>query len=136
MYTTIRTPGGHSSVPPEHTASECLAFGSSDTSTDLPIPVGYLADILVHFESNPFPLSLTPEEPYLKYLSCLAEYAPDIPRSIKKAVGDSRQWDTLAKKLAKESPLARAFMGTTQVRRRGISGRQSLSLRLNLVCRR
>jgi hypothetical protein len=79
-------------------------------------PVGYLADILVHFESNPFPVKLSPAEPYLNYLSCLAEYAPDIPASLKKAIVSPRKWDRLAKKLAKESLLAKAFMGTTQVR--------------------
>lgn len=74
-----------------------------------------MSQILVNMEANPFPIALKPEEPYLKYLSCIAEHSPDVPKDLKKAVQNPNQWKALAKKLAKESPLARAFMGTTQV---------------------
>lgn len=91
---TVDTPGGHSSVPPEHTG------------------IGILAQLLVHLESHPFPTSLHPANPYLKYLNCLADYAPKLPHSLRKAIKSPRKWEKLAKELSKDAK-ERALLGTT-----------------------
>ncbi|GHJ89068.1 hypothetical protein NliqN6_5470 [Naganishia liquefaciens] len=93
---TVETPGGHSSVPPEHTS------------------IGILSRLLVELEANPFEPSLTAESPYLKYLTCLADHAPDVPKAFKRSVAHPGKWKALAKRLAGESAQNRAFLATTQ----------------------
>ncbi|KAJ9118393.1 hypothetical protein QFC24_006222 [Naganishia onofrii] len=93
---TVETPGGHSSVPPDHTA------------------IGILSKLLVHLEANPFEPSLTAASPYLKYLTCLADHAPEVGKSFVKSVKNPKRWAKLAKQLAKESLQNRAFLATTQ----------------------
>lgn len=77
-------------------------------------PVGILSRLLVELEANPFEPSLTAESPYLKYLTCLTDYAPDVPNAFKRSVAHPRKWKALAKRLAGESAQNRAFLATTQ----------------------
>ncbi len=92
----VETPGGHSSVPPEHTG------------------IGITSRLLVEMEANPLPLSLTPKHPYVKYLSCLAEYAPDLPSSTRSMILNPKKWGKLVEKLSKGNQQMKAFLGTTQ----------------------
>ncbi|KAJ3195869.1 hypothetical protein HK101_010779, partial [Irineochytrium annulatum] len=52
----IRTPGGHSSLPPDHTA------------------IGMMADVLLQLERNPHPSSMPLSHPFLTCLACVARH--------------------------------------------------------------
>ncbi|KAH8085208.1 putative Gly-X carboxypeptidase [Filobasidium floriforme] len=95
LVVSIETAGGHSSVPPEHTG------------------IGLLAQAINKLESHPFPTALTSASPYLKYLTCLADYAPDLPKDLRKSIKTPSKWKKLAAGLSKD-PQQRAFLGTTQ----------------------
>ncbi|TXT13190.1 hypothetical protein VHUM_01591 [Vanrija humicola] len=92
---TVDTLGGHSSVPPPHTG------------------IGYISKLITQIEEHPFKPELTEQSPYLKYLSCLSEHAPDIPKKLKKSVQNPKKWGKLAKKLAAEDLKVNAFLATT-----------------------
>ncbi|SMR52297.1 unnamed protein product [Zymoseptoria tritici ST99CH_3D1] len=62
----VRTPGGHSSVPQDHTS------------------IGILSEVITKIESVKYPTYLAQENPYLGFLQCGAEYAPDFPKKLKK----------------------------------------------------
>lgn len=72
-----------------------------------------MADILYHLEQNPFKASLTPKEPYLKYLTCLADHAPEFPNHYRKRVRNPRMWPSLADELA-EDKFWFSLLSTTQ----------------------
>ncbi|WVW83942.1 hypothetical protein I302_105965 [Kwoniella bestiolae CBS 10118] len=92
----VETLGGHSSVPPPHTA------------------IGIISLLLAELEAHPFKPILSPKSPFLKNLNCLAEYAPEFPKSIKHELKDPRQWDELAQQLAKKDRVLNSFLATTQ----------------------
>lgn len=81
--------------------------------TLLPAPVGLLAQAINTLESHPFLTALTSASPYLKYLTCLADYAPDLPKDLRKSIKTPSKWKKLAAGLSKD-PQQRAFLGTTQ----------------------
>jgi Gly-Xaa carboxypeptidase len=62
----VRTPGGHSSVPQDHTS------------------IGILSEVITKIESVRYPTYLAQENPYLGFLQCGAEYAPEFPKKLKK----------------------------------------------------
>ena len=70
--------------------------------------------ILAHLEQNPFEPILDPRGPYIKYLSCLSDYAPDFPKKIRKAVQNPKKWKKLAKELAAADRKVNSFLATTQ----------------------
>lgn len=78
-----------------------------------PSPVGLLAQAINTLESHPLPTALTSASPYLKYLTCLADYAPDLPKDLRKSIKTPSKWKKLAAGLSKD-PQQRAFLGTTQ----------------------
>jgi Gly-Xaa carboxypeptidase len=102
--------GGHSSVPPAHTASESIRRSES-TADDA---VGVTSLILAELEANPFEPVLDPRGPYIKYLSCLADHAPDFPKKIKQGVRNPKKWKKLAKELAAGDRIVNSFLATTQ----------------------
>lgn len=59
------TPGGHSSVPPDHTS------------------VGILAKLISNIEDVQFESLITNVNPTLNYLQCVAEHSKSIPESLK-----------------------------------------------------
>jgi Gly-Xaa carboxypeptidase len=79
-----------------------------------PLEVGTLSRLLVELEANPYEPTLTSASPYLKYLTCLAEHAPDVPKAFKRDVASPKRWGGLARRLAGESAQQRAFLATTQ----------------------
>ncbi|WVQ72429.1 hypothetical protein IAR50_001981 [Cryptococcus sp. DSM 104548] len=91
----VETLGGHSSVPPTHTG------------------IGIMALILAELEKNPFEPSLDPAAPYLKYLSCLTDFAPNVPKSLKAKVNNPKKWDKLAHELAAGDRVVNSFLSTT-----------------------
>ncbi|KAL7421834.1 hypothetical protein Q5752_003605 [Cryptotrichosporon argae] len=92
---TVETPGGHSSVPPEHTG------------------IGYTSLLLSAIEAHPFEPSLSPSSPYLSYLTCLAEHAPAFPKTVRRQLADPRQWPKLARQLAAKDRRVNSMLATT-----------------------
>lgn len=64
----IFTPGGHSSVPPEHTS------------------IGYLAKLVALIEDKEFDSIITNVNPVLNQLQCVAEHSSTIDKSLKKNI--------------------------------------------------
>lgn len=97
---TIRTPGGHSSIPPVHTG------------------IGLLAIAISELEANPSPLALSRTSPFYEGMQCVAEYGHGVDEDLVKVVKKSRTSDKalkmMAKMLAKISPQFKASMSTTR----------------------
>ncbi|KAG8683468.1 hypothetical protein FRC11_013533, partial [Ceratobasidium sp. 423] len=67
----VATPGGHSSVPPEHTS------------------IGILASLLVEIESTPYAPGLPRSSPIYSLLQCFAAHVPSVPSSLRTSILDS-----------------------------------------------
>ncbi|KAL1941154.1 hypothetical protein VTO73DRAFT_7366 [Trametes versicolor] len=95
----VTSPGGHSSVPPEHTT------------------IGILSQLLVHYEANPYEARLSRGTPMYWKFQCLAAHAPDVPHKLRRALKRAVKSDKALKEAQKElfkNPGFRAFVGTTQ----------------------
>ncbi|KAL0937008.1 peptidase family M20/M25/M40 [Colletotrichum truncatum] len=98
----VRTPGGHSSIPPPHTG------------------IGIVSEIVTKVEGSPYEPELLPGNPYLGKLQCGAAYAPDFPSNLRKLLprGEQqvckRKTDRLAKEAAKAGPQVK-YLFTTSV---------------------
>ncbi|KAF5336103.1 hypothetical protein D9611_006330 [Ephemerocybe angulata] len=95
----VKTPGGHSSVPPAHTS------------------IGVLSALLVHFEQNPFEVTLTRDQPIYSTFQCIAEHAKDVPKDLRKIIKKSAKSDCALKKLGSivlEDNLIKSLVGSTQ----------------------
>ncbi|TRM57228.1 hypothetical protein BD626DRAFT_515884 [Schizophyllum amplum] len=90
----VDVPGGHASKPPRHTG------------------LGILSLLIAALEAHPNPHTLHSSSLYLRYLTCLAQHAPDMPSDLRKRILDPAQWPALADSLA-ESDELRAHIGTT-----------------------
>ncbi|USW54290.1 Putative peptidase M20, bacterial exopeptidase dimerization domain-containing protein [Septoria linicola] len=103
---TVRTPGGHSSVPRDHTS------------------IGILSEIVALIEGQQYPAYLADANPILKSLQCNADYAPYFPKKLKKLLGSrstggkqtcaKKHHDQLAIEASKLSPMVRYLMQTSQ----------------------
>ncbi|KAG9090337.1 hypothetical protein FS749_000637 [Ceratobasidium sp. UAMH 11750] len=97
----VQTPGGHSSVPPEHTS------------------IGLLSRIIVDFENHPHAVRLHRTNPMYTLLQCEAAYIPPsgmLPR-LRKAIQSSIVSDTaleFVNEVMSMDRVWRAFVGTTQ----------------------
>ncbi|KAG9076408.1 hypothetical protein FRC06_009519 [Ceratobasidium sp. 370] len=67
----VATPGGHSSVPPEHTS------------------IGILASLLVEIESTPYDPKLSRSSPIYSLLQCYATHVPSLPLSFRNSILES-----------------------------------------------
>ncbi|GEQ72813.1 hypothetical protein JCM33374_g6501 [Metschnikowia sp. JCM 33374] len=67
----LNTPGGHSSVPPDHTS------------------IGIISDLVTRFERAPFSPLFTPRNPTFYEYQCIAEYSSDMPAGLARAVRNS-----------------------------------------------
>ncbi|RFU26966.1 hypothetical protein B7463_g9366, partial [Scytalidium lignicola] len=96
----VETAGGHSSIPPDHTA------------------IGILSRIISTVEDNPYEPGLTPANPYFTTLQCGAEYGPDISpwlrKTIKASLKSPKSAKEVANYLAKEDIGKRYLMQTSQ----------------------
>ncbi|KAI1199508.1 peptidase family M20/M25/M40 [Nemania serpens] len=63
---TIRTPGGHSSIPPAHTG------------------IGIASELVTLIEANPYPPHFHEENPFLRFLECANAHSPSFPRSLRR----------------------------------------------------
>ncbi|KAJ7760621.1 hypothetical protein DFH07DRAFT_957457 [Mycena maculata] len=94
----VAAPGGHSSVPPDHTS------------------IGILAALLVEYEENPYALQLSRESTPYHTFQCIAEYGLTVPAAVKRIVADSATSDTALRALEGilgKDPLYRSQIGTT-----------------------
>ncbi|KAK6203428.1 uncharacterized protein RJT21DRAFT_119584 [Scheffersomyces amazonensis] len=64
----LTTPGGHSSVPPDHTS------------------IGIMSELAYIIERDPYSPIFTDQNPLLKYLQCLAVNSDKVPTLTKKAI--------------------------------------------------
>lgn len=78
------------------------------------VVVGIMSLILAELEKNPFEPTLVPSTPYFKYLSCMSEHAPEVPKSIKNQIKNPRKWKKLAHDLASSDRTLNSFLATTQ----------------------
>ncbi|KAK4173360.1 putative carboxypeptidase [Triangularia setosa] len=111
---TVRMPGGHSSIPSDHTS------------------IGVLSELIVKIESEQYPTRLVEENPYYSQLQCGAGYSESFPKKLKKLLADSafaksimspmchnrsnnnNKPDRLALEAAKQGPAIKYLMQTSQ----------------------
>ncbi|KAF7308646.1 Gly-X carboxypeptidase [Mycena chlorophos] len=92
----VTSPGGHSSVPPEHTT------------------IGILAKLLVAFEQNPPEVRLTRESIIYEFLQCTGEHGAAMPEKLRRVIQRSAHSDRALRQLQEilsEDPLSRALCG-------------------------
>lgn len=102
---TVRMPGGHSSIPPDHTS------------------IGVISELIQLIEAHPYPTHLDSKNPYLGKLQCGASHAPDFPGKLRHLLeADKAQChssskkggeDTLALEAAKAGPAIKYLMQTS-----------------------
>jgi Gly-Xaa carboxypeptidase len=80
----VKMPGGHSSIPADHTS------------------IGALSEFIVEVESSQYETRLELINPYLQQLQCGRAFSPDFPSSLKKE---------LTKREAKDAPAGRRLGG-------------------------
>ena len=101
---TVRTPGGHSSVPADHTS------------------IGILSELITEIESEQYRTRLVDSNPYYTQLQCGAAYSPEFPSKLKKLLSHRQTHhntchakpDYLALEAAKQGPQVRYLMQTSQ----------------------
>lgn len=107
---TVRSPGGHSSIPRDHTS------------------IGILSELIYLIESTQYPTRLYDENPYFTQLQCGAAYSPDFDPKLKKLLDQrllesrseggehvcAKKSDTLALEAAKQGPEIRYLLQTSQ----------------------
>ena len=99
---TVRMPGGHSSIPSDHTS------------------IGVLSDLITLVEAHPYPTKLDDQNPYLAQLQCGATHSPDFPEKLRKLLHSdisstcAAKPDYLALEAAKAGPAIRYLMQTSQ----------------------
>jgi len=69
VHITVRMPGGHSSIPTDHTS------------------IGVVSEIVTAIEAEQYPIYLADESPLLGLLQCGATHASDFPKKLKKLLG-------------------------------------------------
>ncbi|EAQ88483.1 hypothetical protein CHGG_05102 [Chaetomium globosum CBS 148.51] len=100
---TVRTPGGHSSVPSDHTS------------------IGILSQLITEIESEQYRTRLVDSNPYYTQLQCGAAYSPEFPSKLRKLLHHRQPHNTchakpdhLALEAAKQGPEIKYLMQTSQ----------------------
>ncbi|KIV90191.1 hypothetical protein PV10_07522 [Exophiala mesophila] len=93
---TVNVPGGHSSTPPDHTASK----------------FGLLAQVIAIIEDHPFAPYISRRNPTLTYLQRAARFSKSMPDELRKAILDDKSSEELLKYL-EASRDRRALVRTT-----------------------
>ncbi|EOO02999.1 putative carboxypeptidase s protein [Phaeoacremonium minimum UCRPA7] len=107
----IRTPGGHSSIPQDHTG------------------IGILSELITEIEATQYPTHLDERNPYYTQLHCGAAHSPEFPTKLRKLLAQRRpasslqhgchgsvrrKPDHLALEAAKQGPDVKYLMQTSQ----------------------
>lgn len=103
VHITIRMPGGHSSIPVDHTS------------------IGVMSELITAVEAEQYPTYLADDNPFLGLLQCGAEHAPEFPSKLKKLLHHyeapktcKAKPDHLALEAAKMGPAQQYLMQTSQ----------------------
>ncbi|KAF7309691.1 Gly-X carboxypeptidase [Mycena indigotica] len=99
VHVEVTSPGGHSSVPPEHTT------------------IGILAKLLVKYEKNPYKLELSRKSIPYALVQCHGEHGATMPERLKRLIKHSAHSESALRKLENvlfEEKTFRALVGTTQ----------------------
>ncbi|KAK3706274.1 hypothetical protein LTR37_012789, partial [Vermiconidia calcicola] len=102
VHITVRMPGGHSSIPSDHTS------------------IGVLSELITHIEAEQYPKLLTQDNPYYSQLQCGAAHSPDFPKKIRKLLPKQENHscrskpDYLAIEAAKQGRDIQYLMQTSQ----------------------
>ncbi|CAK5273408.1 unnamed protein product [Mycena citricolor] len=95
----VKTPGGHSSVPPEHTS------------------IGILAALIVELESNPPAAKFETDSTFFDMTVCYASHGPDIDTGLRAAILASPRNESAraeAERILSKDKTFRSLFGTTQ----------------------
>ncbi|CAK5263189.1 unnamed protein product [Mycena citricolor] len=95
----VKTPGGHSSVPPEHTS------------------IGVLAALIVELENNPPPAKFETDSTFFQMTACYASHGPDIDTDLRAAILASPSNESAraeAERILSKNKTFRSLFGTTQ----------------------
>lgn len=102
VHITIRMPGGHSSIPYDHTS------------------IGVLSELVTKIEAEQYRTYLTDDNPYLGQLQCGAANSDDFPKKLKDLLAErdyqqsSSEPDYLALEAAKQGLPIKYLMQTSQ----------------------
>lgn len=101
IITELTTPGGHSSMPPDHTS------------------IGIMAELAHFIEADPYEPILTRKNPTLNYFQCLATHDPhhNIPRRLKRIIlraGFDYIANVKLMEFIQRNPLSRYLIKTSQ----------------------
>lgn len=104
VWITVRSPGGHSSIPHDHTS------------------IGILSELVYLIESTQYPTRLYDENPYFTQLQCGAAYSPKFDPKLKKLLKErlsshntcAAHKDPLALEAAKIGPEIKYLLQTSQ----------------------
>ncbi|KAH8093807.1 carboxypeptidase S [Cristinia sonorae] len=95
----VESPGGHSSVPPEHTT------------------IGILSALVAHIEKNPYKPHLGRGTPMYEKALCMAAHLPELPKPLREALQKAPTSDSAlheAEAILFKDKLFKALVGTTQ----------------------
>ncbi|KAI0034441.1 hypothetical protein K488DRAFT_77198 [Vararia minispora EC-137] len=96
---TVNSPGGHSSLPPEHTT------------------IGILSQLLVHLEATPPSSELHRATPFYGTVQCYAAHGKGLPKGLRHAIKKSVRSDRYLKEAERilfKDPSFKSLAGTTQ----------------------
>lgn len=104
VYITVRSPGGHSSIPHDHTS------------------IGILSEVITLIEAKQYPTRLYEENPYFTQLQCGAAYSPEFDHKLKKLLSErlhshyvcAAKPDLLAIEAAKQGADIKYLLQTSQ----------------------
>ncbi|KAJ3105444.1 hypothetical protein HDU97_008060 [Phlyctochytrium planicorne] len=96
MNITVKSAGGHSSIPPDHTS------------------IGVLADAIHALEQKPFQATLPDSSPYLQTLVCAAKHSPYIDSWTRFAILHIEEYRSALISALSVDPVKRYLMKTSQ----------------------
>ena len=73
VHITVRTPGGHSSVPSRHTG------------------IGIISEVITLIEEDTYQPWLSEDNPILQALQCNARFGPDFPKKLRRLLSDRQK---------------------------------------------
>ncbi|KAJ7633641.1 hypothetical protein DFH06DRAFT_1222410 [Mycena polygramma] len=95
VHVSVNVPGGHSSIPPAHTA------------------IGILSSLVTTIEANAPPVALRAGNPFATFAVCLGQHGT-IDDELKTLLAHERTWPAAAQLMAERSAGDRARLSTTQ----------------------
>ncbi|KAE9388747.1 carboxypeptidase S [Gymnopus androsaceus JB14] len=96
---SVAAPGGHSSIPPDHTS------------------IGILSALVVHLENHPFEAHIDRSTPAYQLFQCFAEYGTTLPPALRDAIQRSVHSDESlrgAENILLQNKAFKSLVGTTQ----------------------